>query len=90
MAPEAYISAGTATNVYAVYRSPPTRNQVIQPPNLRPPNPHSSRWSMVSPDFQRAAMKPITATPAKSTRKTSISVTLMSVIVPPPHPRRTA
>jgi hypothetical protein len=27
-APVAKISAGTATNVYAVYRSPPSRNQV--------------------------------------------------------------
>ena len=41
-APVAHIAAGTATNVYAVYRSPPSRNQVTQEPNFRPPRPHSS------------------------------------------------
>src|SRR5690348_8781205 len=43
IAPAEYSSAGTATNVYAVYRSPPTRNHVTHAPNLRPPRPHSSR-----------------------------------------------
>src|SRR5437763_446393 len=41
--PIAYTSAGTATNVYAVYRSPPSRNQVTQLPKARPPSPHCSR-----------------------------------------------
>src|SRR5256885_4704285 len=57
-APPPKSSAGTATKVYAVYRSPPIRNQVIQPPKLRPPRPHSSRWARVSGRRQRAATKP--------------------------------
>ncbi len=54
-APAPNISAGTATKVYAVYRSPPSRNQVIQPPKLRPPSPHSSRCSIDSALRQLAA-----------------------------------
>jgi hypothetical protein len=42
-APAPNTRAGTAMNVYAVYRSPPRRNQVTMVPNRRPPSPHS--WS---------------------------------------------
>src|SRR5689334_1338594 len=73
-APAPNISAGTATNVYAVYRSPPIRNHVIQPPKLRPPSPHSSRCSMSFGARHRAAMKPITLTRRNRNVKMMISV----------------
>src|SRR4051794_3478035 len=74
-APAPKTSAGTATNVYAVYRSPPMRNQVIHEPKLRPPSPHWSRLAIDSGRRQRAATKPIALTSRKSTVKMVISVT---------------
>ena len=43
----------------------PTRNQVTQVPNCRPPSPHSSRWALTGAAFQRAAKNPITFTRMK-------------------------
>ena len=60
--PRANIAAGTATNVYAVYRSPPRRNQVTHVPKLRPPRPHSSKLARCSPRRQLLAQKPMTVT----------------------------
>ena len=74
VAPAPNSSAGTATNVYAVYRSPPTRNQVIQPPKLRPPRPHSSRCARLSARRHRAATKPMTLTSANNALAMMISV----------------
>src|SRR6059058_6072455 len=68
-APTAYTSAGTATNVYAVYASPPSRNQVTQLPKARPPRPHSSRSCGLSARRHRAATKPSTVTNPNSARK---------------------
>src|SRR5438046_4636289 len=68
-APIAYTSAGTATNVYAVYASPPSRNHVTQLPKARPPRPHSSRSCGLSARRQRAAANPSTATNPNSARK---------------------
>src|SRR3978361_2199471 len=51
------------------------RNQVIQPPKLRPPRPHSSRLCMLSPRRQRLATKPSALTATKRTPKTTSSVT---------------
>src|ERR671921_628037 len=82
-APAPNSNAGTATKVYAVYRSPPTRNQVIQPPKLRPPRPHSSRWAMSFGARQRAATKPIPLTSRKSSVKMTISVTWSPMSSPP-------
>src|ERR1044071_2383371 len=73
-APAPKIRAGTATKVYAGYRSPPTRNQVIQPPKLRPPSPHSSRWAMSFGARHFAARKPMPLTTRNRTLKTTISV----------------
>ena len=75
VAPAPNSSAGTATKVYAVYRSPPMRNHVIQAPKLRPPRPHSSRWLRSCGRRQRAATKPIALTARNSTTKMTISVT---------------
>src|SRR6185312_13092414 len=69
-APEAHMAAGTATNVYAVYRSPPSRNQVTQVPNPRPPRPHSSRVfrpRSAGAVRQRDARKPTMATATNRT-----------------------
>src|SRR4051812_16330263 len=74
VAPAPNSSAGTATNVYAVYRSPPTRNQVTQVPKLRPPSPHSSRWFRSVGRRQRAATNPIADTPRNRIVKTTIWV----------------
>src|SRR3954471_18815493 len=68
------MSAGTATKVYAVYRSPPTRNQVTQAPKLRPPRPHSSRCAMFSGARHRAATNPMPLTSRNSAVKMMISV----------------
>src|SRR5579871_3265796 len=63
------MAAGTAINVYAVYRSPPSRNQVTRVPKRRPASPHS--WSRSrSPRRQRAATKPRMVTIAKKIMKT--------------------
>src|SRR3712207_2451999 len=85
-APAPNISAGTATNVYAVYRSPPSRNQVIHEPKLRPPRPHSSRCMRPSARRNREAAKPMTATSRKSTSTTTSSTTLMSSMSALPVP----
>jgi hypothetical protein len=74
-APPPNSSAGTATKVYAVYRSPPIRNQVTQAPKFRPPSPHSSRWARLSGRRQRAATKPSALTRRNRIVKTTISVT---------------
>ncbi len=68
-APAPNTSAGTAMNVYAVYRSPPSRNQVTSVPKRRPPSPHSCSWSRL-PARQREATKPSTVTSPKSRMKT--------------------
>src|SRR5437764_2650578 len=68
-APTAYTSAGTATNVYAVYASPPSRNQVTQLPKARPPRPHSSRSCGLSARRHRAAANPSTVTNPNRARK---------------------
>src|SRR2546430_13800227 len=73
-APAPNSNAGTATKVYAVYRSPPTRNQVTQEPKLRPPRPHSSRCAIVFGRRQRAGTKPIELTITKMTAAMMISV----------------
>src|SRR2546429_8889258 len=73
-APAPNSNAGTATKVYAVYRSPPTRNQVTQEPKLRPPRPHSSRCAMVDGRRQRAATNPNPLTITKRTVAMTISV----------------
>src|SRR5436305_9247593 len=83
VAPAPNSSAGTATNVYAVYRSPPIRNQVIQVPELRPPRPHSSRWASVSGRRQRAATKPSALTARNRMVKTTISATWFLMPSPP-------
>src|SRR3954471_8880845 len=85
-APAPNISAGTATNVYAVYRSPPTRNQVTHPPKLRPPSPHSSRWAMFSGARHRAATKPMALTTRHRMGKITISVMCWLIGSPPGHP----
>src|SRR2546429_9151429 len=66
-APAPNSNAGTATKVYAVYRSPPTRNQVTQEPKLRPPRPHSPRCAFGFGGRQRPATKPIGLTSRKLT-----------------------
>src|SRR6516162_6044881 len=85
-APTPKISAGTAINVYAVYRSPPSKNQVMTVPNPRPPRPHSFRCSRLSARRQRAAAKPIQVTSANKITKT-LNVTgftpLMSALLRP-------
>src|SRR5947207_3026134 len=73
-APTAYTSAGTATNVYAVYASPPSRNQVTQLPKARPPRPHSSRSCGLSARRHRAATNPSTVTNPNSARKMPNSI----------------
>ncbi len=75
IAPPPYSSAGTAITVYAVYRSPPIRNQVTQVPKLRPARPHSS--SDPIPAFgrrHRAAQNPATVTSAKKKQNTTSAV----------------
>src|ERR1700710_1119936 len=69
-APVAYIAAGTAMNVYAVYRSPPSRNQVTTVPKLRPPRPHSSSEGGAPVRRQLAAQKPPTVTRMKKNSST--------------------
>src|SRR5947209_12392766 len=55
-------------NVYAVYKSPPSRNHVTIVPKRLPPSAHSSNdLRFACP--QRAAKKPSTATPNTNTRK---------------------
>src|SRR3954471_19051727 len=85
-APAPKISAGTATKVYAVYRSPPTRNQVIHAPKLRPPRPHSSRCAMSCGARHRAARKPMPLTSRNSAVKMMISVMWSLIGSPPRHP----
>src|SRR3982751_3629432 len=85
-APAPKIRAGTATKVYAVYRSPPIRNQVIHPPKLRPPSPHSSRWAMSFGARHRAATKPMALTNRKRKVNTMISVMWSLIGSPPGHP----
>jgi hypothetical protein len=83
VAPAPNSSAGTATKVYAVYRSPPTRNQVTHEPKLRPPRPHSSRWAMFSGRRHRAATNPRTATRRNRTVAMTISVTCAPTVLSP-------
>ena len=73
-APAPNTAAGTAMNVYAVYRSPPSRNQATKVPKLRPPSPHSFRCIMSSARRHRAAAKPISVTSRNRTR-TMVKVT---------------
>src|SRR5579872_5247895 len=77
--PAANMAAGTATNVYAVYKSPPNRNHVIHVPNVRPPRPHSSRLSRCSPRRQFDAQNPSTVT----TRNRTTSTTNAGTLIPP-------
>src|SRR3954463_6959728 len=86
VAPAPNSSAGTATKVYAVYRSPPTRNQVTQAPKLRPPRPHSSRCAMSFGARHRAATNPMPLTSRNSTVKMMISVMWSLIGSPPRHP----
>src|SRR5690348_5854654 len=67
--------------VYAVYRSPPSRNQVIRVPNLPPASPHSCRWSRL-PRFQCAAANPIKLTIAKKKMKTPRAVQFRGIELP--------
>src|SRR5260221_7514859 len=55
--------------VYAVYRSPPSKNQVTIVPKRLPPSPHSCKRSR-SPRRQFAAMNPSTVTSRNSTLNT--------------------
>ena len=61
-------------NVYAVYRSPPSRNQAMNVPKLRPPSPHSFRFIRLSVLRHRAAAKPTSVTSRNRTR-TMVKVT---------------
>src|SRR4051812_11523028 len=82
-APTANTSAGTATTVYAVYKSPPSRNQVISVPKRRPPNPHSCRC-VRSAAFQREATKPSTDTSRKKNANTPHAVQCTSALMAAP------
>ena len=59
--------------------SPPSKNQVIQPPNLRPPSPHSSRSLSDFVLRQRAATNP---SPETST-KNAMTIASWSSLTPP-------
>src|SRR5216684_4588895 len=61
--------------------SPPSRNQVITLPNLRPPSPHSSRWSSFA-RRQRPAPKPTTVTSRLRATKTLSSAPWITLDVP--------
>src|SRR5215472_13769554 len=56
-------------NVYAVYRSPPSRNQMTTVPKPRPPRPHSFRCSRSSARRHRAAANPTPVTSRNRTTK---------------------
>src|ERR1035441_630344 len=85
MAPEPNTSAGTAMNVYAVYRSPPSRNQVTKAPKPRPPSPHSFRCSMSSVRRQRAAAKPTPVT-TRNRMTTMVNVVALTWLRSEPAP----
>src|ERR1035441_9730373 len=87
MAPEPNTSAGTAMNVYAVYRSPPSRNQVTKAPKPRPPSPHSFRCSMSSVRRQRAAQKQRGPAPPPPPPAEPPLVQVQHVLGPPPARR---
>src|SRR6266568_5729085 len=70
------MAAGTAIKVYAVYKSPPSRNQVTTVPKRRPANPHSFNW-LRSPRRQREAKKPRTVTRRKKKMKTTKATQLI-------------
>src|SRR5665213_1512906 len=74
IAPALNTSAGTAINVYAVYKSPPSRNQVTTVPKRPPASPHSCRRFM-SPRRQRAETNPIPVTSANSAIMTPSATT---------------
>ena len=66
--------------VYAVNRSPPSRNQVITVPNLRPASPHSSSRSR-SPRFQRVARNAITLIRRRKNANTETAVQLSEALI---------
>src|SRR5215831_18886233 len=64
--------------------SPPSRNQVTNVPNPRPPRPHSLRCSLSSAARQRAAAKPTSVTAANRTMTMvkAMALPLMSAHLP--------
>src|SRR4051812_37039195 len=68
---------------------PPSRNQVTQLPNARPPTPHSSRlWMEVAGRRQRAARKPARVMTPSSTQKTPTSMSWLESFMSVPVLRR--
>src|SRR6185312_128408 len=77
-APTPYTSAGTAMNVYAVYRSPPSKNHETSVPKLRPPSAHSSSESSFDPPH-REARNPMTVTARTSSTRMIVPLDIVGV-----------